>query len=885
MNTTDNLTDKLNFSKTLIAAFSLLLLTGMGAADTVTVGDGTADNSTIGAAINYASSGDTIEVEDGTYNEMVLINKSSLTIKPAGDYRPVIHQDSNDWTAVHVNASDVTIEGFSIKNTNNDDSNRVRGIHGDKYSDGLTIRDVVVDGVEGPDQHPERTAYGMTLSADSTTVEDSEVKNVNAAYFAAGIRLGGNSTRKVSNGTIDNVDISNIETTDNQSAGILLSSIASTEETEITDSKIEGLSKNAGTAGVSIGSTNTDATTPDLRIEGNDINATTTTDMGTAIYVENISDSTTLSDLSQIVVSNNDFSGSDAGAANKALSLTLDASENYWGTDNPNFNSVISGDVNYQPWYATSDFSEDVEVVDSSGDTRAYSGTIQEALNVAAEDATIELGPGTYEEKVSIDTSNVTLQGPNAGIDANRDARSDEAVITGQVSIGAQKVTVNGLKVTPTTETFNQKPAAAIIVSESDATVQNNRIADFNVSITDIEPNSIQGIQIYNSGTQISGIEIQGNSVANITYEGSSQAPSGDFGTDYGNLYGIHVQGEIGDTVVEQNTIRDLTSDGYTLATAVSGTDSDQTANPEEIVVKGNIYENLNAKGLPATAFVISSDDVDATNVRVNNNSINAPVGVYNGASEKLDATSNWWAQDSGPTDSQVSGNVDYRPWRMTPIDEDGYDEVITFNDSESWSAFSVVGEVEDAATASGDAEVLGYNAGWTSPDVNDMSSVDAAFVKNTKAVGVNYVEDPGAVSRTLGEGWNFIGAYKNIDSEWSDLIEQEGIAIHSPDTDLSFPLEPNEDSEFSHPQSVRNVFSPVESSIVSFQAPGEHNGDKASLERYFDYGPYSGTILSTSNWDSSEAFNALASIYDGYWVKASETATLSTTPEPVEEG
>jgi hypothetical protein len=183
----------------------------------------------------------------------------------------------------------------------------------------------------------------------------------------------------------------------------------------------------------------------------------------------------------------------------------------------------------------------------------------------------------------------------------------------------------------------------------------------------------------------------------------------------------------------------------------------------------------------------------------------------------------------------------------MNPIDEDGYDEVITFNDNESWSAFSVAGGVEEAANASGDAEVLGYNAGWTSPDVKDMSSVDAAFVKNTKAVGVNYVEDPGAVSRTLGEGWNFVGAYDNGDS-----------------------------------QNLGTVLSPLRASIVSFQHP-ENNEDKTS-DRTTSIDS-TGSILSTANWAQKTYLDTDASVFDGYWVKASENATLSTTPEPVEEG
>jgi len=376
----------------------------------------------------------------------------------------------------------------------------------------------------------------------------------------------------------------------------------------------------------------------------------------------------------------------------------------------------INNDLNLATVLNNNTFDQTVTVEDSSGTlTAGIYGAIQPAVDAASNDQTVLIGPGTYNESVSISTTNVTLEGPNAGINENRDARSDEAVIAGQLSVSAQNVTINGVQVTPNTETFNQTPAAAIIVSESDATVQNNRIGNFTVNITDIEANSTQGIQVFNAGNEITGIEIQSNSVENITYEGSSQAPSGDFGTDYGNLYGIHVQGEIGNTVVEENTIRNLTSGGYTLATAVSGTDSDVTANPEEIVIKGNIYENLNAKALPATAFEISGDRVNATNVKVSNNSINAPVGVSNGASENLNATSNWWGSQNGPAagtntyndtsqGAVVSGSVEFTPWLNASTDNDGQPFAPVTNGSEG--QFTSIQAAVDAADTDDNIEV-----------------------------------------------------------------------------------------------------------------------------------------------------------------------------------
>ena len=68
---------------------------------------------------------------------------------------------------------------------------------------------------------------------------------------------------------------------------------------------------------------------------------------------------------------------------------------------------------------------------DGSGDY----DTIQDAVDNASSGDTIEVSAGTYDESVTIDVKNLTIEGPNAGIDGDSDQRDAEANITGQLYI------------------------------------------------------------------------------------------------------------------------------------------------------------------------------------------------------------------------------------------------------------------------------------------------------------------------------------------------------------------------------------------------------------------------------------------------------------------
>ena len=115
-------THSTHFSKTIIATLTLLLLTGLSAAATINVDDdGSADNTTIGAAIDYASSGDTISVDSGNYG-VVELNVSDLILKGPnsgmhGNSSERVSEATFEISGDIVN-NNVTVDGFEVATAN-----------------------------------------------------------------------------------------------------------------------------------------------------------------------------------------------------------------------------------------------------------------------------------------------------------------------------------------------------------------------------------------------------------------------------------------------------------------------------------------------------------------------------------------------------------------------------------------------------------------------------------------------------------------------------------------------------------------------------------------------------------------------------------------------
>jgi hypothetical protein len=207
------------------------------------------DGESIQAAVDAADPGDTICVEEGTYEESVTIpaRLDGLTLEATGDATIVgdrVDVDERPNAAIHVAASnsaaltDVAIEGFTIENPEGTygvyagagsrgadvsglllETNTIQDVGVDletgdtggnvplagsvsgvkvrsNYS-GITIEDNVIDGVEDPGQGSGR-AVGISLSsfttgdpATDTEVTDNEIRNVDATDRAKGLSISG----------------------------------------------------------------------------------------------------------------------------------------------------------------------------------------------------------------------------------------------------------------------------------------------------------------------------------------------------------------------------------------------------------------------------------------------------------------------------------------------------------------------------------------------------------------------------------------------------------------------------------------------------------------------------------------------------------------------
>ncbi|MFD1570789.1 hypothetical protein [Halorubrum laminariae] len=720
----------------------------------------------------------TVRVFSGVYNERVTIDTPNVTLEGPNAGEPgtsdnrddeaVISTDDGTTQAVTVTAPNVIIDGvqvdgpartgISIDNTNNvsgltvantqitdiestaSDQNYNDGraiaayLDGDGEASDIAIENTLIDGVSNTEGGDER-ARGISVNTQGTDVSGLEIRDNVISNVEVSESVGDGVDSAKADGVQLNVELD----TDGDDPGSLTGAV-------VDGNTIEGLTADKAT-GVRLaedGDFDSDDGPRNFAITNNTVNDVTGDTDENAIAVGGYSD------LGDYDISQNNLSD---GAVEYYAgdSATLDATENYWGSADGPDESDYTSNVDVNPWLTSADGEADIAA--TVGDEEFSS--IQSAVTAADEYDTVEVNAGTYDERVTINTPNVTLEGPNEGVSANSDERleAEEATIEGQISVNADNVTVDGVEVSPDTEAFDTLPAAAIIVGESNATIQNNRVGDIEINITDIEDvdnvNSIQGIQIYNADTELTGITVHDNLVENVSFNGSSQATSGEWGVDFGNLYGIHVQGEIGNAEVRENTLRNLNSDGYVLGMAVSGTDSNDDANPENVNITQNTLETFNAEGAPAEGVVISSDRVNADyeSIKINRNSLDVPVDIVNYASESPDARLNYYGDDV-PT---VTGNAVYDPVLTTAPSDLDVDSV------EDTTEYGSVLEVK----SDGEAVAVGFTAPSEEP-VSDLFSdvefesgaaayrydVDSGFelVSNIESADGDYTPNAGEV-------------------------------------------------------------------------------------------------------------------------------------------
>ena len=291
--------------------------------------------------------------------------------------------------------------------------------------------------------------------------------------------------------------------------------------------------------------------------------------------------------------------------------------------------------------------------------------SLADAVQLAAEGATVAVAPGEYEGDVSVDVTGVSVEGPNAGIPAYDDGRSDPAVVVGQVDLSADGVAFDGFDVSPDDPATGSIDNEAVLVTASDLDVLNTAVTDFGESFDENEFVDTIGI-VVSAADELTDVTISGNEVTDI------RATHPDGGLH--GAVGISIAGDA-DAVVEDNVVSDIGTDTASYAWGiVARSTSDEI--PSNVEILDNVIESVTSDDdsdfdgtdLFGVGFG-ADDDVDASNVVANDNAIDTPelLGENKDGDNELDATENWWGDEDGPDEDRLVGKFDTSEFLTSP--------------------------------------------------------------------------------------------------------------------------------------------------------------------------------------------------------------------------
>lgn len=362
----------------------------------------------IQTAIGLASSGDTIHVGAGTYDEVGQIHiYKNLDIVGAGMGETIVRPtantgssgDARGWFLVDAgitfNLADVTLDGNGF--------NVYQGIRhkGGGTITGVAFTDMTFPGYGGVAV----AAFGDDVDISGCTFD--QIGRVGVLYYGAGITgsyfTGNTYTGKGDGDWLDYcLDIS---------AG----AVVFVDGNTITNCTGIASTDGSESAGILVTSYYGPGTTADIR--NNIINGCT---MGIAVGYN-------ASDTSTVTLDRNNLADNDYGVYG---TIAASASANYWGTaDGPSGSGSGSGSaindlISYNTWYADAAMTQlvygnvlvDDDFTPSTPGWGLYAFTnIQQGVSAAGASGTVSVNPGTYEEQVEI-AKDLLLQGTAPGV-------------------------------------------------------------------------------------------------------------------------------------------------------------------------------------------------------------------------------------------------------------------------------------------------------------------------------------------------------------------------------------------------------------------------------------------------------------------------------------
>ncbi len=315
--------------------FLLVFIVGLGSAAELNVGSGET-YTTIQAAIDAASSGDTINVRAGTYTEtgQIVINKdltiigedkntviikpSSDTTLPMGGLNPPVESDG--WFVIQ-NGISVDISGITF-----DGSGKNIAIGILSYGSG-NIHDNIIENIK----YGTYRGFGVMLWNSNIAITNNLFSN----FQRIGVLMKGSSTNAIVSGNTFTCKGNG----DWLDYAVELGAGAKANVVNNIISNCKGVASSDGSTSAGILVTTYYGGGTQATITGNTISDST----------EGIAVGYNSSDTSVVVANNNNLIGNDDYGISSTAPL-VNAKYNWWGSENPIFASMISGSVNYTPW-------------------------------------------------------------------------------------------------------------------------------------------------------------------------------------------------------------------------------------------------------------------------------------------------------------------------------------------------------------------------------------------------------------------------------------------------------------------------------------------------------------------------------------------------------
>jgi hypothetical protein len=652
--------------------------------------------STIQDGISAVNIGGTVNVATGTYVEVgqIVINKNlsivgtdkaTTIIKPAQGTNNVGHADSSAWILVN---SGIT---FNLSNVTLDGSGQLVAIGILSHGHG-TINNNILTNIAYNQSGPDYKGMAIELYGSDMTVSNNNFSHIGRIGVFNG--FGTNSTISgntyVGKGPGNWLDYA-FEVGRNGQAAITGNTISNNIGVATVD--------NSTSAGILVTSYYNPGTPSQATITNNTI--TNCTD-GIAVGYD-------ATDGSIVVAHGNILTGNGKGI--NSTHPAVNGTQNWWGTAvKSTIQANITGSVTFEPYYvnsgkttlsnvAVTNVYVDDNYSDGVADTHIFGydafNTIQEGINAVADNGTINVVAGTYNESVLIEKK-LTLVGSGetkpviTGLaPANYIVKINGASASGSV---IDNVEINGGGVKAGDNGFDY----GILIDNSDGVNINNCV------IKNVWKNGSNGIGVEGS----TNIDVYNNVMSSFHKRGIRFINS--TGTFYANqVIGDNVDGTNrvqnlvnlwGGSNVEiyENMLHNaLTEPGVTptwdspgIFVSSYGGSGPSYANihNNEIydcdsgIVVGSVYaavDNSTADIVDnylhnlkwAINFEVNTVSATITGNSFANNkiAINAE-GFEPIAGPVVNAEGNWWGRLNGPTEDEVFANVDYRPWCVEEI-------------------------------------------------------------------------------------------------------------------------------------------------------------------------------------------------------------------------